>query len=461
MPSKSRFELALAALALVLGSVCPRSARADASLRAADDAYSEIWGPPLVDERLVSRLPASLRGEVFGVALWQYLSVIALFVVGLLLRKTIAFLLLHRLRGLAERTGKVWATKLVDVFASPGATLVMAGVVWVLYPQLGLPAQFALALQVAVRLLVVLSVVWAAYRLVDVVAARMADEAEKTESRLDDQLVPLLRRALKVATVIVGALFALQNLDVNVTSLLAGLGIGGLAFALAAKDTIANFFGSVMIFVDRPFQIGDWIVAAGCEGVVVEVGFRSTRVRTFYDSILTVPNARLMDAVVDNYGARRYRRCKATLSLCYDTSSEQMQAFVEGVRSIIQANPHTRKDAYEVHMSGFGESGLEVLLYYFFDVKTWTEELRERHNVYLETLRLAELLGIRFAFPTRTVHIASQDAVRPQRPTPDELTRIVESFGPGGAQARPSGPELTHGFWPTGVTAKGSASADG
>jgi hypothetical protein len=119
----------------------------------------------------------------------------------------------------------------------------------------------------------------------------MAEKAALTHTKLDDQLVPLLRKSMKVVVVLAGVLFGLQNLDVDVGSLLAGLGIGGIAFALAAKDTVSNFFGSVMIFVDRPFQIGDWIHVDGAEGIVEEVGFRTTRVRAFDDAMLIVPNA--------------------------------------------------------------------------------------------------------------------------------------------------------------------------
>src|SRR5690606_33156269 len=113
--------------------------------------------------------------------------------------------------------------------------------------------------------------------------------------------------------VIMGGLFILQNLNVNVASLLAGLGIGGLAFALAAKDTLANFFGSIMIFSDRPFQVGDWVKIGDAEGIVEEVGFRSSRIRTFYDSLLSIPNGKIVDTPIDNYGARVYRRTFTTL----------------------------------------------------------------------------------------------------------------------------------------------------
>ena len=276
--------------------------------------------------------------------------------------------------------------------------------------------------------------------------------------------MPLVRKGLKVITVVVGGLFILQNLSVDVSSLLAGLGIGGLAFALAAKDTLANFFGSVMIFVDRPFQIGDWVIAGGKEGVVEEVGFRSTRLRTFYNSLMTIPNAKITDTHIDNYGERRYRRCSTTLGLTYDTTPEQMQAFVEGVRAIIQANPHTRKDAYEVHMSGFGDSSLNVMLYFFFEVESWTIELREKHNVFLEIMRLAEKLGVSFAFPTSTLHVAEVPEPGERQlaaPLEDEaLAATVESFGPEGDVGRPGGPKLTQGYWPKTIAARGSSEDD-
>ncbi len=207
------------------------------------------------------------------------------------------------------------------------------------------------------------------------------------------------------------------------------------------------------IFVDRPLQIGDFVLVDGTEGIVEEVGFRSTRVRTLQDSLVTLPNAKVMEAKIENFGARRYRRTFVTLGLTYDTTSEQMQAFVEGLRAIVQANQHTRKDKYEIHMSGFGASSLDVMLYYFVEVDTWSEELRQRHLVYLEVLRLAEELGVAFAFPTQTLHVESLPppgprVAAPARPS-GELADVVLAFGPGGELARPEGPELTHGFAPT------------
>ena len=128
--------------------------------------------------------------------------------------------------------------------------------------------------------------------------------AEKTVSTLDDQLIPLLRKFLKAVVLVLGAVWILSRLDFNVTALLAGVSLGGLAFALAAQDTLKNMFGSLLIFLDKPFQVGDWIQADSIDGTVEEVGFRSTRVRTFANSVIYVPNGKLSDMMVNNMGMR-------------------------------------------------------------------------------------------------------------------------------------------------------------
>ena len=203
----------------------------------------------------------------------------------------------------------------------------------------------------------------------------------------------------------IGLLFILNNLNVNITALLAGLSIGGLALALAAQETIKNFFGSIMIFLDRPFQIGDWISSDGIDGTVEEVGFRSTRIRTFRNSVTSVPNGRLADLTIDNHGLRMYRRFNTHIAVTYDTPPEVISTFVEGLKKIVARHPFTRKDYYEIHLHEMGNSSLNILFYIFFQVPGWTEELTCRHQILLEVLKLAESMKVRFAFPTQTLHM--------------------------------------------------------
>jgi MscS family membrane protein len=341
---------------------------------------------------------------------------------------------------------------LITQVGNPLGTLVASALTIFSLPLFLLPVKLNQLVLLGLRLVCAISAVVALYRVVDLVTAWLEQRAEQTDTKLDDQLVPLARRAMKIFIVSIGTVFVLQNMNYDVASLIAGLGIGGLAFALAAKDTIANLFGSATIFASRPFQIGDWVNVNGCEGVVESVGFRSTRIRTFYNSLVSIPNSRVADSVVDNYGAREFRRFKTILGLTYDTTPKQMQGFVEGVRAILKSNPVVRQEYYEVHFSSFGASSLNVLVYAFFKTDSWTTELSEKHNVLLDIMSLAEELGVSFAFPTQTLHLESVATPEKSSGTAIQddaaLAAAVESFGPGGKRVESERHKLTHGFWP-------------
>jgi len=377
---------------------------------------------------LRERAPASLRSRTFLLEGWQWLALVVVAVLGVLVDRIVRALL-----GLWLRRWMTRARRAVDVeearFEQPVGILAMALVWLVALRGLGLPLDVLNVLVVAARFVLAAAGVWAAYRLVDLATAYFAAVAARTETHVDDLLVPLARRGLKIVVVAFGLVFVAQNLDVDVTSLLTGLGLGGLAFALAAKDTVENLFGSVTVLVDHPFKIGDWIRLDGdLEGTVEEVGLRSTRIRTFYNSLITVPNARLVQAAVDNLGERRYRRIKATLGVQYDTPPDRIESFCEGIRELIRRHPYTRKDYYLVYLNGFGASSLDILLYCFHETPDWPTELRERHRLFLDIVRLADRLGVAFAFPTQTVHLAST----PERPA---VTSEPSGSPPGWSEA--------------------------
>jgi MscS family membrane protein len=157
--------------------------------------------------------------------------------------------------------------------------------------------------------------------------------------------------------------------------------------------------------MDRPFQVGDWVVIGGTEGTVETVGFRSTRIRTFYNSLVTLPNSNLISAEVDNYGARRYRRWKANLGVAYDTPPEKIDVLCEGIRELVRRHPYTRKDYFHVYLNQYGPSSLDILLYIFWETPDWATELRERHRFAVDVLRLTQHLGVEIAFPTQTLHL--------------------------------------------------------
>ena len=429
------------------------------SIRSIDGLYDDAFAFDV--GAFVETLPDwALDRPLFGIAWWQVIGLLLAILIGLLARALVSWLVATYGVRLIARQGQSADDNIVAKAARPIGTIAMAGVLWYLLPLLGFGVRVSQILNLGIRVLAAVAVVVVLYRVVDLLSDIFERRAAKTDTKLDDQLVPLVRRTLKVFVVVVGAIFVLQNMDVDVTSLLAIGTVGTLAFSFAAQDTVANLFGSVSIFADRPFQIGDWVVIGGVEGVVEEVGMRSSRIRTFANSLVTLPNSLVTKTPVDNLGQRRYRRTSTTVGVTYDTTPEQIQAFCDGIRAILQANPRVRKDAYEVHFKGFGASSLDIMLYFFFEADSWSEELRERHNVFLEILRLARELGVEFAFPTQTLHVAAMAEAReaPDKAVPelDAMRAKVLAFAAGGELSRPAGPRITDGFFPGQISRRGS-----
>lgn len=351
-------------------------------------------------------LPSVFFRRFAGVELWQvvyFLLLVGLsFVSGRIAQK----LLSDQFLRVARRFGVEGPAELIKRTRDPLTWLATGAVFLWGIPDLQLSVRQSQVLLLFARAITAGAFVLVAVRIVDIGADLWARKAESTDSKVDDQVVPLVRRAVKVVIASVAALVVIENMGVDVAGLVAGLGIGGLAFALAAKDTLENVFGSIVIFLDRPFQVGDWVVIDGdVEGVVEEVGFRTTRIRTFYNSVLSVPNGKVAMARVDNMGLRRYRRLKTTIGVTYDTPRDTLDTFVDRIRTLFQDDPAVWDGALEVHFHSFGPSSLDILIYSFLDVPSWTAELENRHRLFSEIMGIAEELGVGFAFPSQSVYL--------------------------------------------------------
>lgn len=435
--SRRPLRAAVHALLSLPAAVRSAAARPAAGLSAETNpgAPDEGLGPALRE-----LAPEGLReGDFAGLQYWQWLAVLLLILAGLAFDALLRPLLRLALRRGLGRLGRDIEDEELRVFARPWG-LVAAALVWLggLHA-LGLAGLPEVVLVNAARIYLTLVAVLACWRTVDLWGSVFAARAAKTASRVDDVLVPLLRRAGKIFVAALGVVYVADGLSIDIAPLLASLGIGGLAFAFAAKDTIENFFGSIAVLTDRPFLVGDWVVIGDVEGTVERIGFRSTRIRTFYDSMVTVPNATLVRAQVDNYGRRRYRRIKTTLQLSYATPPAKVLAFVEGVRELLRSHPASRKDYYQVWLKDLGASSLEVLLYCFVETPDWTSELRERERLLLDILRLAERLEVEIAYPTQTVHLRRGPDLPapPAEPAPPDsrTRRRAEESGREAAQA--------------------------
>lgn len=248
--------------------------------------------------------------------------------------------------------------------------------------------------------------VWSALKIVDYTSLHFEKLAENTSNKFDDVLVPMLKKASKVLVVSFGAILVAHSLTFDVASILAGLGIGGVAIALAAKDTISNLFGSVTVLMDRPFQIGDYVMLEKeIQGSVEQVGFRSTRLRTPTNSLVTIPNSVLANMAIDNFGMRRIRRYKTMVQFQYSTPIEQIEDFCERVRYLIQLNPLIQKDNAIVFLHEMSSSSIDVMITIFFITEDYKVELSERHKFISDILKLAKEMKIEFAYPTQTLVI--------------------------------------------------------
>ncbi len=373
--------------------------------------FSTLGSLKGADQDLAMRIrrlvPERLQRVGFLLEHWQWLGLLALILSGVVLDKALVVLGCVAARRLIREEDTGVNEELRALAIRPLGVVAMAALFWFGVYWLDLPPRVNGILATVAVFFMAFALVQGLYRLVDVVCVWLLKAAQRTESKMDDLLVPLVRKTLKIFVVVFGIVFVAGQLGIDVTSMLLGLGIGGVAFAFAAKDTVENFFGSITVLLDRPFMIGDWVVVEGVEGTVEEVGFRSTRIRTFHNSLVTVPNAAFIRAKVDNYGKRLKRRIKCFISVTYDTPPAKIEAFCEGIRELVLRHPYTAKDFYHVYLNQFAASSLDILLYVFVKTPDWATELRERERLLLDIVRLSKHLGVEFAYPTQTLHVGA------------------------------------------------------
>lgn len=352
--------------------------------------------------------PTELRRKHFSWQLlptYQWICLVAIAVLGRVAELIVRVVLTGVSDGVLKRidpdfddtTRKVWR---------PVGRLVNA-VVWYEGAWLiDLPYEVVNILLLVLKIVTIIAAVWAAIAVIDLIGDYFSRRAKRRERKFDHTILPLIKATAKIIAIVGGVVAAMATLLGTVPSaLLGGLGIGGLAIALASQETLSNFFGSITVLFDRPFEVGDWVVVEGIEGEVERVGFRSTQIRTGLNSQVTLPNSRLAGASVDNMGRRQYRRYLTRIGVEYSTPPERIEAFCEGIRELIRRQPHTRKDFYAANFNDFGASALEILLVVYFEVPDWATELRERNRLLIDIVRLAERLNVVFAFPTQTVHL--------------------------------------------------------
>jgi MscS family membrane protein len=278
----------------------------------------------------------------------------------------------------------------------------------------GLDSSIQQGWTMAVKIILAFAVGYAVMKLVDVLEAWLMKAADKTETSLDNMLVPILRRSMRITIVLITILFIMDlviGLE-NIKSILVGAGVGGLAIALAARETVANLIGSITIFADRPFQIHDLIQLDGQMGFVEDVGFRSTRIRTWDGHLITIPNDKVINTTIDNLGARPAIRRKSDITITYDSGAEKAEGAVQIIKDIltdipeIDTHPHRN---VRVYFNEFNSDSLNIKMIYWVKPADWWlfNEVNEKVN--LELMRRFAKANIEFAFPTQTLYLKNDN----------------------------------------------------
>ncbi|SDR64277.1 MscS family membrane protein [Rhizobiales bacterium GAS113] len=381
------------------------------------DAYlsSPVGLELIVPIRWMLALPAWANARIVGLASWQWLALIG---------------------GLAVCLGFVyWMNRLGSFLArrrteesSPGWHAVLTPLAIILVCALPVPF-LLLILRIGgapgvgitfVRTCALyVSAAWLSMIGANLLADAFVASEHLRQRSLDSQLIRLAMRFIGIAIAIGILIQGAYELGFPAYSVLAGLGVGGLAVALAARDSLANLLGSILIMIEKPFRVGHYVRVTGAEGTVEDVGFRSTRIRTSDNSVISIPNSSVVDATVENLSLRSMRRQRFLVQVTYDTPRGKLEELVAGITRLLADHPMTNKVNINVRFNDLGESSLNILVYFYLETADYSAELKAREEILLRIMDLAKQLDIEFAFPTRTLVIgaaAAADVEMPQTP---------------------------------------------
>jgi MscS family membrane protein len=372
--------------------------------------------PPETDP-ITEALPEVLREEFLSNELWRWGALFVAVFLGYLIGKIVSFAVLKA----AERLTRQGRMVMASVAEAVGRTVTLAGIVLGLSVGMRfllLPEDVAETVSTSMHVLGTFVIGLLAWRLVEVCTTSFKKYASKTDTKLDDALVPILRTSLRVTVIVFAGVHLIQVVSgKEITSILAGLGIGGLAVALAAQDSLKNIFGSIVIFLDKPFQIGERVVVDGFDGAVEEVGLRSTRIRTLTGHLVTIPPGALATKNIETIGRRPHIRRLLNVTVTYDTPPEKVQRAVDIILGLLLTAPGEggRPEKGDVnhpdfppraYFNDFNDTSLNIIVLYWYHPAAYWDYMAHAQWFNTELLRRFNDEGIDFAFPTQTLYVA-------------------------------------------------------
>jgi MscS family membrane protein len=371
--------------------------------------YEAYLSSPVGLERILPvrwmlNLPVWAKARIGGLASWQWLGLVSGLAVCVGFVYGVFCLVRRLVRNRPEEAGPGWhslLTPLAIILVSAVPVPLLCAILRVG----GTPRVVVTFVQTSA---LYLSAAWLSMIAASLIAEAFVESEHLRRHSLDSQLIRLGMRFAGIAIAVGLVVQGSYELGFPTYSVLAGLGVGGLAVALAARDSLANLLGSILIMIEKPFRIGHYVRVSGSEGTVENVGFRSTRIRTLDNSLISIPNNSVVNATVENLTLRVMRRERFFIQVTYDTPREKLEQLVAQIKQLIADHPLTNKKNFHVRFNDFGESSLNILVYFYLEVPDLAAELEAREEILLEIMDLAKRLDINFAFPTRTLVIETQ-----------------------------------------------------
>jgi MscS family membrane protein len=350
-----------------------------------------------------------------GNTIWRFGVVLLVVLVAMAAGRIVQFAINSYAVRRAEKKGQSSLTLLLKALANPiYVATFAAGIFFAKAPlffndENGIRTAIGEGWRKLAQVVLAIAAAYGLYRLVDVIEYYLNRLVGKTETKLDDMLVPIVRKALRITIAIIAVLLISENiLGTNVKSLLLSAGVGGIAVALAAKDTIANFFGSITIFTDRPFQMGELVKIGEHLGPVEEVGFRSTRIRTLQGHLVTIPNSVITNSSVENIGRRPFIRRTSNVTITYDSGHTKAKRAVEIIKEVLAGVPQVNTDPEKpprVYFSDFNDWSLNIYMSYWVRPPDYWLYHQVNEQVNLEIMKRFEAEQIEFAFPSQTLYV--------------------------------------------------------
>ncbi|OIR06500.1 Low conductance mechanosensitive channel YnaI [mine drainage metagenome] len=403
-------RILLSAPILSLASIAHAAAAA-----APANAHAAATATPDLPERLVDLLLERVGVSTTGGNTATHWSIFAgVLVVAWFTRKFVTTAVFAVLKRLAAQTETTLDDKLFPALEDPFKSMVFVIGSYAALKVLRMPAPLSHLVDVAYKIAFPVVIFWGILRTIDAVIEHLGELAKKKGMGIA-AFLPLIKKTVIVLSVVVGALTVIQGFGYDVKTFLTGLGIGGLAFALAAQDTLANLFGSLVVAVDQPFRVGDFVQIGSHTGTIEDIGMRSTKVRTAARTLIALPNRMVANEAIVNFSRMPQRRIDETVGLTYDTTPEQMERFLPDLRKLLRDDPDLHTESIWVCFAGYGDSSLNVEIIYFTASPSWEKHLEIKERINLKIMRLVADHKLAFAFPTRTLQLdaGSINALRP------------------------------------------------